>query len=529
MGTDHHPFDRLIGWVDSWLANGSQGAQGFVQYGTSSPPMVAGGRDYVSHDEMESLIANAGAIVCHGGPGTIIDCMRSGTKPIVVPRRHAFGEHVDDHQVRFARRLEAAGYIKVADDERELAMLLRTALDGSPDFIARETGDVVRDTVARFAGADRTTDAPRGRRSFPGSVHRRLGAERKHAPGPTPRPGEGSFSVGEMRDLWLRGVLENRRCGCGEPFDSCAFWTRGRSRSVRWLGCRHARTLHRLRTRYDRPWTLPILSVRRPWNPDLERYVDATARSTEPFGKCRGQMSSSTRRRSPRTPSSCVVSPTSTCASFTWCAIAGGSSIRGRNRSIGPTARRTDDRMIRYGAASAGGRYLLYNGSARLLRTARVPYLFSRYEDLVDDPQDELRRVLRFAGLPEATGFLEGGTARLLPNHTVDGNPMRFTSGPLVDQAGRRVANGDGHGRPPAGDDHHRPAPSAIRLRHARVIVVTKHSDVCARRVTDRSYFNRAFSSCRDRRCRRLISLSVDRSTFDLGLSVRHRSLKASP
>ena len=151
VGTDHHPFDRLIGWVDSWLANGSQRAQSFVQYGTSSPPMVAGGRDYVSHDEMDSLIANAGVIVCHGGPGTIIDCMRSGTKPIVVPRRHAFGEHVDDHQVRFARRLEAAGYIKVADDERELAMLLRTALDGSPDFVARETGDVVRDTVARFA------------------------------------------------------------------------------------------------------------------------------------------------------------------------------------------------------------------------------------------------------------------------------------------------------------------------------------------------------------------------------------------
>ena len=88
--------------------------------------------------------------------------------------------------------------------------------------------------------------------------------------------------------------------------------------------------------------------------------------------------------------------------------------------------------MIRYGAASAGGRYLLYNGSARLLRTARVPYLFSRYEDLVDDPQDELRRVLRFAGLPEATDFLDGGTARLQPNHTVDGNPMRFSSGPLV-------------------------------------------------------------------------------------------------
>src|SRR5258705_10833065 len=91
--------------------------------------------------------------------------------------------------------------------------------------------------------------------------------------------------------------------------------------------------------------------------------------------------------------------------------------------------------MIRYGAASAGGRYLMYNGSARLLKTARVPYLFTRYEDLVRDPEAELRRVLRFADLPETIDFLHGETASLQPNHTVDGNPMRFASGPLLIKA----------------------------------------------------------------------------------------------
>jgi hypothetical protein len=74
----------------------------------------------------------------------------------------------------------------------------------------------------------------------------------------------------------------------------------------------------------------------------------------------------------------------------------------------------------------------MYNGSARLLMTARVPYLFTRYEDLVADPEAELRRVLRFADLPDALDFLQGETASLQPNHTVDGNPMRFASGPLV-------------------------------------------------------------------------------------------------
>jgi len=153
VGTDHHPFDRLISWVDAWQANGSNAVESFIQYGTSRPPVVASGRDYVSHDEMEDLITNAAAIVCHGGPGTIVDCRRSGIKPIVVPRRHSLGEHVDDHQVRFARRLEASGYIMVANDERELGTLLRSALDGSPDFVALETDDVLRETVARFTAA----------------------------------------------------------------------------------------------------------------------------------------------------------------------------------------------------------------------------------------------------------------------------------------------------------------------------------------------------------------------------------------
>ncbi len=432
VGTDHHPFDRLIGWVDSWLANGSNGARSFVQYGTSRPPTVADGRDYVSHDEMDSLITNAGAIVCHGGPGTIIDCMRSGTKPIVVPRRHALGEHVDDHQVRFARRLESAGYIKVADDERELATLLRSALDGSPDFIARETGDVVRDTVARFAELTAPlmprTDGDPFRVLYIGGWGRSGSTLLDRLLGQA----EGSFSVGEMRDLWLRGVLENRRCGCGEPFGSCPFWTEVGAEAFGGWDADHARNLHRLRMRYDRPWTLPMLSIRRPWNPELERYVDATADVYRAVRKVSG---ADVIIDSTKIPSYAFLLRRIPDVDLRFVHLVRDS--RGVVYSWQKSVERPDgtsnrDRMIRYGAASAGGRYLLYNGSARLLRTARVPYLFSRYEDLVDDPRDELRRVLRFAGLPEATDFLEGGTARLQPNHTVDGNPMRFSSGPLV-------------------------------------------------------------------------------------------------
>jgi len=33
-------------------------------------------------------------------------------------------------------------------------------------------------------------------------------------------------SLGEVRYVWDRGVLEDKRCGCGEPFSACAFWQR---------------------------------------------------------------------------------------------------------------------------------------------------------------------------------------------------------------------------------------------------------------------------------------------------------------
>ena len=34
----------------------------------------------------------------------------------------------------------------------------------------------------------------------------------------------GCASLGEVRYLWDRGVIENGICGCGEPFSGCGFW-----------------------------------------------------------------------------------------------------------------------------------------------------------------------------------------------------------------------------------------------------------------------------------------------------------------
>ncbi len=56
----------------------------------------------MSHDRLEELLAQATVVVCHGGPGTVTEARDAGHVPLCMPRDPELGEHVDDHQQRFA-------------------------------------------------------------------------------------------------------------------------------------------------------------------------------------------------------------------------------------------------------------------------------------------------------------------------------------------------------------------------------------------------------------------------------------------
>jgi UDP-N-acetylglucosamine transferase subunit ALG13 len=151
VGTDHHRFDRLVGWVDAWLERGaSVRARCLVQSGTSAVPRVATSRDYLPHAEMEAAVREAVAIVCHGGPGTIMLCRALGKKPIVVPRLRGLGEHVDDHQVLFTKRLAAEGEISLATSGAEMGGLIDRALTDPTSLVLSPPAQRLSDTVVRF-------------------------------------------------------------------------------------------------------------------------------------------------------------------------------------------------------------------------------------------------------------------------------------------------------------------------------------------------------------------------------------------
>ena len=151
VGTDHHRFDRLVGWMDDWLAaGGGQRADCLIQIGTSRQPRNAEYSTYMPFDEVRRAMADATVVVSHGGPATILLAHAAGKLPIVLPRTRAEGEHVDDHQTAFAQRAGRAGLIVMVETEQEFRRALDEMLTGSDEPTTQMVQSFYHDAVDRF-------------------------------------------------------------------------------------------------------------------------------------------------------------------------------------------------------------------------------------------------------------------------------------------------------------------------------------------------------------------------------------------
>ncbi len=131
VGTDHHPFARLLSWTGTWAA-AHPGWEVQVQHGSTPAPAYGTAFAFCDHDRLQELLEEADAVVAHGGPATITEARRHGHVPVVVPRDPTLGEHVDGHQQLFARRLGAAGLVRLAEEEAAFMAVLDGVTAGAP-------------------------------------------------------------------------------------------------------------------------------------------------------------------------------------------------------------------------------------------------------------------------------------------------------------------------------------------------------------------------------------------------------------
>jgi UDP-N-acetylglucosamine transferase subunit ALG13 len=106
VGTHEQPFNRLIEEVDKLKGEGIILDDVFIQTGFSTyEPRYCEWKRIISYSEMEKYMDESEIIITHGGPATFMSVIAKGKKPIVVPRRVQFGEHVNDHQLEFAKQV----------------------------------------------------------------------------------------------------------------------------------------------------------------------------------------------------------------------------------------------------------------------------------------------------------------------------------------------------------------------------------------------------------------------------------------
>ena len=116
LGTHRDPMSRLIEALESLPSD-----ELVVQHGFSPPPQRARcAVGFMPFDEMVACFEAADVVITHAGVGSVLSAVRAGHAPIVVPRLRRLGEHVDDHQVEFARALAQHRAVRPVWDVRKL-------------------------------------------------------------------------------------------------------------------------------------------------------------------------------------------------------------------------------------------------------------------------------------------------------------------------------------------------------------------------------------------------------------------------
>ncbi|MEA2399059.1 MAG: hypothetical protein QOK25_2615 [Thermoleophilaceae bacterium] len=88
--------------------------------------------DTVPPPELRQAFRTADVVVAHSGVGAALEALDAGRRPLLVPRLHRFGEHVDDHQLQVAEELR----------RRDLAIVRQVDQLRAEDLLAAAEGGV---------------------------------------------------------------------------------------------------------------------------------------------------------------------------------------------------------------------------------------------------------------------------------------------------------------------------------------------------------------------------------------------------
>lgn len=126
VGTHEQQFNRLIEEIDKLVEFGYIKEEVIIQSGFSTYNVKnCKSEKIITYQQMIKNIKDARIVITHGGPATFIMPLQMGKIPVVVPRMKKYGEHVNDHQLNFAKIVELRlGNVILVEQIEELRKVL---------------------------------------------------------------------------------------------------------------------------------------------------------------------------------------------------------------------------------------------------------------------------------------------------------------------------------------------------------------------------------------------------------------------
>jgi Sulfotransferase family len=274
----------------------------------------------------------------------------------------------------------------------------------------------------------------RGRVAFVGGVGRTGSTLIELALGQLPE----ACPLGEVRHMWERSLVEDQRCGCGRAFSGCPFWTEVGQRAFGGWNRIDVQKVLELKDSVDKTRHVPRLlaGVRPdPFDARVREYTDlyekiyAAAReiSGRPLiiDSSKHISMAAALSRAPRVDLRVVhVVRHPLGVAHSW------SKVKAR-----PEITSHEAFMPQYTPTQVSLQWDAHQALFELLRMrSHSPQLKVRYEDFVAEPARALREIAEFLGARPADAWVDEPASRTVTldvQHTVAGNPLRFTQGPV--------------------------------------------------------------------------------------------------
>ncbi len=249
---------------------------------------------------------------------------------------------------------------------------------------------------------------------------------------------DGHAVVGELGSIWQRGMVENRRCDCGEPFDECPFWTDVVTRA--WGGRdqvdveRVLRLTHATQGASHLPMLLvPALRTRR-FRRDLAEYVGTLTKLIDAIDASTGGKVLVDSSKSPSHFLSLMeldgirlrlvhLVRDSRAIAWSW-----------QRKKLRIDVPETTRYMAQHPPAKVAAHWMHDQLYTDVIRRRFHTSTRIRYEDFAERPRTTMGRTLRDIAVSGDVRlpFTTDDTIELPTDHAVWGNPSRFAQGAVV-------------------------------------------------------------------------------------------------